>query len=123
MPQAARYDTQATFEVKSVTLDPVYGTEIVSWVPLVAQPGSPTIAERFWVRALDVLQGRAEALKMDVTLSSGRVTLRMRYRSDITAAMRVTLHRDTDVIYQIITEPAMIGRKEELEIQLEKFSS
>ena len=123
MTQAARYDTPATFEVKSVSVDPNYGTELVAWEPLVYQPGSPSIAERFWVRALDVLQGRAEALKMDVTLSSGRVTLRMRYRSDITSAMRVTLHRDTDQVYQIITEPAMIGRKQELEIQLEKFTS
>jgi len=86
-------------------------------------PGSPTVAEKFWVRALDVLQGRSEAVKMDVALSSGRVTLRMRYRSDITSAMRVTLHRDVDTVYQIITDPAMIGRKSELELQLEKFTS
>jgi head-tail adaptor len=123
MAQAGHYDTQASFERKQVTQDSTYGTEVVAWVPLVAQAGSPTIAERFWVRALDVLQGRSESLKMDVALSSGRVTIRMRYRGDITSAMRVTLHRDTDQVYQIITDPAMIGRKEELEIQLEKFTS
>lgn len=123
MTQAGRYDTPATFERKETTVDPVYGTELITWVPLVAQAGSPTVAERFDVYALDVLQGRSEAVKMNVALSSGRVTIRMRYRSDITSAMRVTLHRDTDVVYQIITEPAMIGRKEELEMQLEKYSS
>lgn len=123
MTQAGRYDTQATFERKATAVDPTYGTELVGWEPLVAQPGSPPIAERFWVRALDVLQGRSEAMKMNVPLSSGRVTIRMRYRPDITSAMRVTLHRDTDQVYQIIAEPAMIGRKQELELQLEKFTS
>ncbi|MCR4297502.1 MAG: head-tail adaptor protein [Gallionella sp.] len=122
--RAGAMDRQVTVEKKQVTVDPTYGTELVSWIPLVAQAGSPTVAARFWARFRDVLQGRGETVKMDVALSSGRAVVGMRYRSDITSAMRVRLHGDgDDVIYQIITDPVMIGRKEETEFIVERYSS
>jgi hypothetical protein len=38
--------------------------------------------------------------------------------------MRVTVHGDSDVIYQIVGGPAEIGgRKEQVEMVLERFSS
>lgn len=123
---AGKRDRQITVEkLKSPPdLDTESGTEIVSWVPLIAKPGSPVVGERFWARFQDVIQSRSETVKTDVALSSGRAVVNIRYHAGITSAMRIRLHGDgDDVIYQIITDPVMIGRKEETELIVERYSS
>ena len=123
---AGKRDRQITIEkLKSPPdLDPNTGVEIVSWVPLIVLPGSPVIGQRLWAQFKDVSQSRSETVKADVALSSGRAIVNLRYRSGITSAMRVRLHGDgDDVIYQIITDPVMIGRKEETELIVERYSS
>ena len=50
--------------------------------------------------------------------------MRIRYRSDVTSDMRVTVHSDAgDVVHQIVGGPAEIGRREWTEFVIEKYSS
>jgi head-tail adaptor len=104
--------------------DSTYGTAQVVWIPLVALAGSPPVGERFPATIQDVLPSRAESVTMGLSVAKNQSTLRMRYRNDITSAMRVTVHRDSDQIYSIVGGPALIdGKKERIEMQLEKVSS
>lgn len=104
--------------------DPNYGTERAVWVPLVALTGSPAIAERFPATIQDALPSKAESVVQGLSVARNQSRLRMRYRNDITSAMRVTVYRDTAVVYQIVGGPAQIGgRKDRIEMVLEKVSS
>jgi head-tail adaptor len=114
---------QVTIEQKSVTQDPVFGTPIVTWVPLVGS-GSPVVAERFHAEVQDALPSRSEAVTQGLAVARNQTRLRMRWRDDIDSSMRVTVHKDSGVIYQIVGGPADIGgRKEHIEMVLERFSS
>lgn len=120
---SAEHNRQATFE-RTTTVDGEFGPTAGPWVPLVALPGSPTIGERFWVQVQDVLPSRSEAVRQGLAVARNQTRLRMRWRADIDSSMRVTVHGDTDVVYQIVAGPAEIGgRKERLEMVLEKYSS
>lgn len=124
MTRAGALSRQITVEQKQVTVDPTYGTELVTWVPLVAEAGSPTVAVRFWAEIQDALPSRSEAVTQGLAVARNQTRLRMRWRSDVTSAMRVTIHGDTDTVYQIVGGPAEIGgRKSMLELVLEKYSS
>lgn len=122
--RAGSLDRQITIEVKQTTIDPTYGTELVSWAPLVAEAGSPTIAVRFWAEVQDALPSRDERLTQNAVISTKRVRVRMRWRDDIDASMRFVLHGDQDRTYQLISETAEVeGRKELIEFMAERTSS
>lgn len=113
-----------TINRKQVTKDPAYGSEVVAWVPLVAQPGSPTIAERFDAEIQDVLPSRDEAVLNGLAVGRRATRLRMRWRDDVDSSMQVIVHGDTDVTYSIIGGPAEVGgRKQQIELMLERYSS
>lgn len=118
-------DRQITIEYPVPTVDPTYGTEIITWSPLVRDGvGSPIIGVRFWAEIQDALPSRSEAVTQGLALARNQTRLRMRWRSDVTSAMRVTVHGDTDTVYQIVGGPAEIGgRKSMIELVLEKYSS
>ena len=123
--RAGALQRQITVEKKSVTKEATFGTEIVEWVPLVALPGSPVIGERFWAEVQDVLPSRAESVRQGLAVARNQTRLRMRWRNDITSDMRITVHGDgADVVYQIVGGPAEIeGRKERIEMMLERYTS
>jgi hypothetical protein len=105
------------------TIDTDSGTDITGWVPLVTT-GSPAVAERFPARVRDMLAGRSEAARNGLVLGKERAELVMRWRGDIDASMRVTIHGDSDVLYQIIAGPVESGgRKREISLVLERYSS
>jgi head-tail adaptor len=57
-------------------------------------------------------------------VARNQTRLRMRWRDDINSSMRVTVHGDSDTVYQIVGGPADIdGRKSMIEMVLEKYSS
>ena len=116
-------DREITIKQKSVTQDPVYGTETITWIPLVYSAGSPSVAERFWANVQDVLPSRSESVRQGLEVARNQTRIRIRYRNDIDSSMLVTVHGDTDVDYQIVGGPAMIGRKELLEMVCERYSS
>ena len=124
MTRAGSMSRQITIEKKQVTVDSTYGTELVAWVPLVAEAGSPTVAVRFWAEVQDALPSRSEAVTQGLAMARNQSRLRMRWRSDVTSAMRVIVHGDTDVTYSIVGGPAEIdGRKSMIELVLERYSS
>jgi head-tail adaptor len=107
-----------------VTLDPTYGTEIVTWVPLITQPGSPSVAQRIWANVVDVQPSRSEAVKMGLEIARNQTKVTIRFRSDVDSSMRIIVHwGNVDVVMQIVGGPATIGRKEWTEFVTERYSS
>jgi len=115
-------DKLVTIEYPVITQD-AYGAAIKTWLPLVSI-GSPPVAVKLWAEVQDVLPSRSEAVRQGLDMARNQSRLRMRYRSDLTSDMRITLHQETDTIYNIVGGPAIIGgRKQMLEMVIEKFSS
>lgn len=122
--QSGKLDRRATFERRAVTQDAVYGTDVITWVPVAYLPGSPQIAEKFWVELQDALPSRSESVKQGLAQARNQTRLRMRWRADIDSSQRVTVHGDSDVVYQVVAGPAEIGgRKRGLELMLEKYTT
>lgn len=88
------------------------------------QPGPWVRLGIFPVQIQDVMPSRSEAVRQGLAQARNQTRLRMRWRNDITSAMRVVLHGDSDVVYQIVGGPAAIGgRKDGLELMLERYST
>ena len=119
--RAGDFDCQVTIEKRSTTQDAKYGTQVVTWVPLVTSNGA---AVRFWAQVEDEIPSRSESVRQGVAMSANRAVVRIRYRNDIDSSMRVTVHRDTAVLYQIVGGPAQVGgRKLMLEMVCERYST
>lgn len=115
---------QITVEKKQASQEITYGTETIVWVPLVPQVGNPALAERFWAEVQDSMPSRSEAVTQGLVVGRNQTRIRLRWRNDIDSSMRVTVHGDTDVIYQIIAGPAEIeGRKQRIELVCERYTS
>jgi head-tail adaptor len=122
--RAGVHDKQISIWRKIVTQDPDFGTPIITRVPLVAQAGSPTVAERFWAEVQDALPSRAESVTQGLAVARNQTRIRMRWRNDVDSSMEIIVHGDTDVTYQIVGGPAEIeGRKERIEMMCERLSS
>ncbi len=78
--QAGKLDRQITIERKSVTSDPNYGTEVITWAPLVVLPGSPPVAERFWAEVQDVMPSRSESVLQGLAVARNQTRIRIRWR-------------------------------------------
>ncbi len=68
----------------------------------------------------DVLPSRAQRDSDVATASARPARLRMLYRTDITADMRVVHDRRT---YEIVTGPAQLGFRQRLELVIEETSA
>lgn len=125
------YDREITIERKAVAgddgyvaPDTTYGTERTVWVPLVPVAGSPVVGERFPANVQDVMPSRSESVAQGLAVGRDQTRIRIRWRDDVTSAMRITLHGETDTVWQIVGGPAEIGgRKNALEMVCEKFTS
>lgn len=106
--------TRIQIEQKSVTQDAVYGTEVITWIPL--PPGN------FWAEVQDVLPTRqqAEQMRNGTQVSVRRTRVRIRYRTDVDASMRCLI---SGVVHQIVGGPAEIGRHEWTELLVERAST
>ena len=82
----------------------------------------------------DMLPSRGERLADGIDLASRPARVRIRYRTDLTASMRVLVGRrikgedgetvwKTDRTAQIITVPAELGRRRRLEFMIEDYST
>ena len=110
---AGALNTRCRIEQKSVTQDPTYGTELVTWALLAT----------VWCSLQDELPSKSEAVKQGLALSTQRTRVRMRYRADIDSSMRLVINRPTETVYQIVAGPAVLGNKDALEMFVEKYSS
>lgn len=110
---AGPLNTRCRIEQKSITQDPVYGTELVTWGTLAT----------VWCAVQDELPSKSEAVKQGLTLTAQRTRVRMRYRTGIDSSMRLVISRPTETVYQIVGGPAILGNKDGLELVVEKYSS
>lgn len=106
---ASRYDRRINIEqpVADSSLD---GAGSGSW-QMVAQDVAAEVK--------DELPSRAERLNGGVVISARRARVRMRFREDVAANMRFVMGNR---LMQIISGPAEVGRREELEFMVEDFS-
>jgi SPP1 family predicted phage head-tail adaptor len=115
------FNCQVTIEKRVTTQDASYGTPVVTWTPLVTSGGA---AVRFAAEVEDEPPSRSEQIKSGLAMATQRAVVRLRWRNDVDSSMRVTIHRDTAVVYQIIGGPAQVGgRKQMLEMLVERYST
>lgn len=98
---------------KSVTQDPVYGTEVIGWV---------TYAEVF-AQIQDVLPSRAESSANGIRIENRPARVRTQYLPGVTSDMRVVLINRGDRLMKIVSGPAELGRKSGTEFMAEEYSS
>lgn len=110
---------------KTVTQDAVYGNDVVTWGPLAAEDGSPVVPILFWAELQDVMPSRSEAVRQGLPVARRLTRVRMRWRDDIEADMRVVIDPDGAAqVYQIVAGPAEIGgRKRMIEMMIERYST
>lgn len=112
--KAGQLDRRITISQKSVTPDPEYGTQVITWT---------TLASRIAANVADVQPSRSESVKQGLAVARNQTKITIRYRAGIDSSMRVTVHYATDEVYQIVGGPARIGRNKWLEMVCEKTSS
>lgn len=105
-PLASRMDRFVRIE-RPVADDSFDGAGSGTWAP---------VAE-VWAEVQDVPPSRGERLAEGINVAARPARVRIRWRGDITSAMRVV----TDGrLMQIITVPAELGRREALEFMVEE---
>ena len=107
---ASKLGTRIRIERKSVTRDPQYGTEVVTWVTFAC----------VWAEVKDILPYRAERQADSIQIGRRPVRIRIRYLAGLSADMRVIIDNR---IHQIISGPGTLGRREAMEIMAEELSS
>ena len=106
-------DRRCRIEYPDATQDAIYGAATPVWVLLAVA----------WCNVQDVLPSRSESVKQGLALAAQQVRVRMRYRTDVTSAMRLIILRPEPQYYQIIAGPAELGNKDGIEIMAERYSS
>jgi SPP1 family predicted phage head-tail adaptor len=110
-PRAGQLDRRVVLlERRADRIDPTYGTKEPNWEPLAT----------VWAQVEEAAPSNAAKLIQEVSEMRRPVTVRIRWRSDITAANRL---RIDGVEMKIVGGPAMIGRREALEIAAEAIST
>lgn len=111
---SSQLNRRVSIQQKTITVDSTYGTQTVSWATL----------ETVWAEVQDVLPSKAESVRLGMQVARDQTRIRMRYRSDITPAMRVIVHGDSDVVMQIVGGPAEVGgRQRGIELMCERYST
>ncbi|MEO8101335.1 MAG: phage head closure protein [Betaproteobacteria bacterium] len=111
---AGKLDREISLNRKVITQDPVYGTELISWV----------VAARVWAEVQDALPSKAESVVQGLAVARNQVRIRFRFRADVDSSMTVTVHGPPDETLQIVGGPAAIGgRREFTEVVCERYST
>lgn len=103
------FNRRITIE-RPVADDSFDGAGSGSWAPVAS----------VWANVQDALPSRAERLADGLNIASRPARVRMRYRTDITPAMRFVIG---DRIMQIVAGPAEMGFREEIEFMAEDYST
>lgn len=112
--RAGKRNTPCRFEVGKTTQDTTYRSEQTTWM----------LHAEDWCEVLDVLPSRAEGMVEQLVMSRRPARVRLNYRDDIDASMRIIIQRSQgDVTYRIISGPAEIGNKDGIELMVEALSS
>lgn len=105
-----KLDRYVRVEQKSVTQDPNYGSEIVTWVTY----------KNAWASILDVTTRMQEETNSDLRQLKQPTRVQMRYDATIDVTMRLVVV-DTGRILNIVSQPAEIGRREAIEFMAENY--
>ena len=97
-----------------------------------AGSGSWELVDTVWAQVQDELPSRGERVQSGINLASRPARVRMRWRGDVTSAMRI-VHGATVVddvvdysgarLMEIVTRPAELGRREGLEFMVTDYST
>lgn len=105
-----KLDRYVRIEQKSVTQDPDYGSEVVTWVTY----------KNAWASILDVTTKMQESTNSDLRQLKQPTRVQMRYDASIDVTMRLVVV-DTGRILNIVSQPAEIGRREAIEFMAENY--
>lgn len=105
-----RFDRQVTILARGTTREAVYGTKTDAWVPVAT----------VWAEVQDVLPSRGDRLADELVITSRPARVRMRWRDDVTQGNRIEIDGRQR---RITAGPAMIGRRDGLEIMVEELST
>lgn len=107
---ASKLDTRIRIERKVVTHDPQYGSEQVIWTEFAC----------VWAEVKDILPSKAERLADSIQIGRRPAWIRIRHLAGLSADMRVIIETR---VCQIISGPALLGRREAMEFMVEEHSS
>ncbi|WP_294353326.1 phage head closure protein [uncultured Sphingomonas sp.] len=85
-----------------------------------AGSGAWTKVATVWASVVDALPSRGEKLAEGINVTARPARIRMRYREDLTAAMRLVMG---DRVMQIVAGPAVIGNRDGIEVMAEDYTS
>lgn len=117
---AGQLDRRITIQKPGTVDDPEYGPQPGGWVDVYA---------RIPARVFDLLPSNSESVQGGLRMSDRPAQVRTRYLKRITSDMRVIVHAkdsaagEQDVVYQMSSNPAEIGRREWLEFTIRAYSS
>ena len=97
-------------ERNTPTVDATYGTPADGWAVLAT----------VWAEMREVPPSRSEAVKNGLQVARNQTRCRIRYLDGLTSADRVIWD---GVTYNIVGGPSELGRREYLELVLERYSS
>ncbi len=109
---AGKLDRRVLLEAKSITRDPAYNSEVVTWTPVAT----------VWASVRDVLSSSQESTANDLRLLTQPCRVWIRWRADVCTTLRVTLLGEGSRVMQIVGM-AEIGRREGIELLCEKYST
>lgn len=88
------------------------------------QPGPwELVAARVPAQVWDNLPSKSETVADGLKQATRPARLRIRYMRGLSSDMRITLHNETDVLFQISGGPAEIGRREWVEMTITQYST
>lgn len=105
-------NTRCRVEYKTLTKD-AYGAPVESW---------SLLGVRFCALQ-DALPSRSESTQGGLITSINQTRLRMNYCTDIDTSMRVIVNRPERTVFNIVSGPAILGDKDEVEFMLEKIDA
>lgn len=114
MTRAGDLDRRVTIMRKGDPVDGEYGPQ--------PGPGVP-VAERVPARRLDLLPLKTERLGGVLRQSHKPARIQMRYVQGITSDMYLIMHDENDLVYQITSQPAEIGRRQLIEFTVAAYTT
>ena len=99
-----------TFQAKGAATGGFMGAGQREWEPVAT----------VWAQVIEMLPSRGERLVGELNIAQRPSRIRIRYRTDITADMRIIYGTRT---MEIMAPPVELGRREGLEIMAQDFSS
>lgn len=114
MMPAGKFNRIVRVEKRVETVDPEYGTTTTSWAAL-----SPMCRANIQ----DVLPSKGESLANGIDVSRSPARVRMRWRTDIDATMRMIYLDRSNRVMELLTEPAELGNREAIEFMVAEYSA